>query len=373
MGKFITSFEDHNAYQQATFDHTNTPNVSLCEDNYKIYYTPALQPHDYSQDYLTFTAIESGTFTFSGNNINYSLDNGSTWVELESDTNTPTISAGDKITWKSTLTPASSKGIGTFSSTGNFSVEGNAMSLLYGDNFVEQTSLSGKNDAFESLFSGCNKMISAENMLLPATTLSDYCYYCMFYGCTSLTTAPELPATTLTLYCYSCMFQNCTNLMTAPQLPAKRAAQACYYYMFHGCISLTTAPELPATVLASNCYRFMFKSCTNLTTVPSVLPATTLAQSCYSDMFSNCTSLTTAPVLPATTLAQSCYYEMFSGCTSLNNITCLATDISASSCTNYWVEDVAANGTFTKAESTDWRVKYSTNGIPSGWTVQNAA
>ena len=34
----------------------------------------------------------------------------------------------------------------------------------------------------------------------------------MFYGCTSLTTAPELPATTLADYCYGSMFQGCSNL-----------------------------------------------------------------------------------------------------------------------------------------------------------------
>ena len=34
----------------------------------------------------------------------------------------------------------------------------------------------------------------------------------MFYGCTSLTTAPELPATTLESYCYYCMFNGCTSL-----------------------------------------------------------------------------------------------------------------------------------------------------------------
>lgn len=34
----------------------------------------------------------------------------------------------------------------------------------------------------------------------------------MFYGCTSLTTAPELPATTLVSSCYASMFRGCTSL-----------------------------------------------------------------------------------------------------------------------------------------------------------------
>ena len=113
------------------------------------------------------------------------------------------------------------------------------------------------------------------------------CYYSMFDGCTSLTTAPELPATTL--------------------------AEDCYYYMFNGCTSLTTAPELPATTLASYCYTNMFRNCTSLTKAPE-LPATTLYNYCYSYMFSGCSSLTTAPELPATTLANRCYNGMFINC-----------------------------------------------------------
>ena len=34
----------------------------------------------------------------------------------------------------------------------------------------------------------------------------------MFYGCTSLTVAPELPATTLVSGCYNRMFYSCTSL-----------------------------------------------------------------------------------------------------------------------------------------------------------------
>jgi hypothetical protein len=34
----------------------------------------------------------------------------------------------------------------------------------------------------------------------------------MFYGCTSLTTAPALPATTLSNYCYQSMFRKCSRL-----------------------------------------------------------------------------------------------------------------------------------------------------------------
>ena len=275
--------------------------------------TPPVPPHDYSQYYLTFVAKESGTFQFTNNSLDYSLDNGSTWTTLASNTPTPTVNAGDKILWKATLTP-SSNGIGRFSSTGQFDVEGNTMSLLYGDNFIGEDDLTGKDYAFYNLFSGCTGMTSAENLVLPATTLATSCYQQMFKGCTNLTTAPELSATTLAGYCYNSMFQGCTSLTTAP-----------------------------------------------------ALPATTLVGGCYQGMFNSCTSLTTAPELNATTLAIYCYYYMFNGCTNLNYIKCLATNFKANSTTN-WVGGVASSGTFVKAANmTSWTT--GNNGIPNNWTV----
>ena len=45
--------------------------------------------------------------------------------------------------------------------------------------------------------------------------LADFCYYSMFNGCTSLTTAPSLPATTLSTRCYNSMFNGCTSIKLA--------------------------------------------------------------------------------------------------------------------------------------------------------------
>lgn len=103
-----------------------------------------------------------------------------------------------------------------------------------------------------------------------------------------------------------------------------------------------------------------------------ILPAITLTERCYHSMFAYCDLLTSAPELPATTLADSCYRLMFNTCVSLNYIKCLATDISASNCIDRWVDGVAETGTFVKNTSmTGWGT--GTDGIPSGWTVQDAA
>ena len=211
-----------------------------------------------------------------------------------------------------------------------FNVYGNIMSLLDSTGYTTASTLESAY-TFYQLFSDCDGLVSAKDLVLPATTLVLGCYYGMFTNCTSLTTAPELPAITLADACYNNIFTNCTSLTTAPELPATTLASGCYYGMFNGCTGLTSAPELPATTLAANCYGSMFSGCTSLTAAPE-LPAITLADYCYSTMFNGCTSLTTAPELPATTLSSRCYHYMFNGCTGLTTAPVLPATTLASYC-----------------------------------------
>ena len=140
----------------------------------------------------------------------------------------------------------------------------------------------------------------------------------------------------------------------------------CYYSMFQGCTGLTSAPELPATTLNNYCYRYMFYGCTGLTSAPE-LPATTLAIACYNSMFYGCTGLTSAPELPATTLKRSCYNSMFYGCTNLCLIKVRLTNWGSP--TSSWVSSVSSTGTFYKPSSLP--EEYGTSKIPTGWTVVN--
>ena len=283
---------------------------------------------DFSTKPLTFNILSDGAIIWRASNtsiaktIKYKL-NDNEWASITSNTSSsaPTINVvkGDKIQFRgnnaqyATNTSVYNSFRG---STASFEAEGNIMSLIYGDDFKNKLTISGEY-AFTSLFEKCVNLVSAENLILPATTLANHCYQSMFRDCSSLTTAPSvLPATTLANNCYQYMFYGCTKLTTAPALPATTLADYCYQNMFYRCTSLTTAPELPATKLASNCYNSMFYGCTKLTTVPK-LPATTLVGNCYQSMFQGCTSLTTAPELPATTLVDNCYQNMFSYCPSL--------------------------------------------------------
>ena len=328
---------------------TNQKTIQVIQNN--KYVTP-----------LTFEILSAGTISWyttdssspeKKRTIEYSLDNGLTWTSITSD-NGPSrpiinVNAGDSVQFRgNNMTYRGNNGYhrNSFSgTTAGFKAKGNIMSLIDSTGFTAlDTFVSAY--TFGVLFEDCPNLTDASELILPATTLADYCYQYMFRGCTSLTTAPELPATTL--------------------------AESCYQYMFGGCTSLTTAPELPATALTYACYSTMFQGCTSLTTAPAILPATTLTNYCYSGMFSGCTSLTTAPELPAITLVTSCYNSMFAGCTSLNHIKAMFTTTPGYSYTSSWVSGVASSGTFVKNSAAAWNVS-GNNGIPNNWTVQIAS
>ena len=416
----------------------------------------------YGNDYFTIEATTNGDVTISlklltSTDLEYvsystDLENwNATYCDGTTKTITVPLTSGDKLYLKGsgkryihTISIANS----VINSTCDIKAYGNIMSLLYGDNFADKVSLPNYAYTFLSLFKGNTNLKDISNLVLPATTLSvacydgmfwgctsitsapalpattlkDGCYECMFRDCTSLTTTPELPATTMKLgsyglmfagctsltsapalpattldeKCYSSMFEGCTSLTSAPALPATTLKDYCYERMFYGCTSLISAPALPATTLEEHCYDFMFDGCTSLVSAPVLaattmknccyrymfagctslvsapaLPATVLANECYFTMFAGCTSLTSAPALEATTLATKCYLSMFYNCSNLSSITMLATDISATDCLKNWVVGVAASGTFTKDASMT-TLPTGDNGIPSGWTVQDA-
>ena len=152
-------------------------------------------------------------------------------------------------------------------------------------------------------------------------------------------------------------------------LPATTLSEGCYYGLFRGCLSLSKAPELPATKLTPECYRQMFRYCTALTTAPE-LPATTLEGSCYNQMFYNCTSLTTAPELPASTLAEKCYYCMFMYCPKLSSVSCKATSGMNTTNLAFWLDYAGSDATSPTLHVTNGKKLEEWN-LPSSvtWTV----
>lgn len=214
--------------------------------------------HHYENDYLTFRIRTAGNVYWRANGsltktIEYSLNDGA-WTSITSAV-TPVsiaVAANDVVRFRgSNATYATSKsaysgfGHGEAGTSGQstydndaaeFDIEGNIMSLIYGDNFVGYTAFTGSTYNFCSIFKKA-KCVSAENLILPALTLREYCYRAMFSWCTFLEEAPQLPATTLTKGCYWYMFERCA-ITTAPDLLAEHLVAECYGSMFVYCSSL---------------------------------------------------------------------------------------------------------------------------------------
>lgn len=346
MNDHLKSFANHSAYSAAE-SQLIKPNVSYCIQENEIHYKPYV--HDYSSDYFTTKALENGTISFtieqyqptrSITSISYSKDNGQNWTTVNNSddkeddlTISVNVISGENVIWKGIANYlAYDDGDGwsfnaNFSSTSQYEVCGNIMSLLYGDNFSDVVTL-GYSRIFGLLFENSTYLVHSKNLILPATTLSYYCYEGMFYNCTSLVDAPELPATTLKGYCYRQMFYNCSSLIKAP--------------------------ELPTTEVTDNSSGY-----------------------CYASMFYNCTSLTEAPFLPiyrfnndATTLGNRYQYSgMFEGCSNLNYIKCYLLRTVNNSTLN-WVTGVAENGIFVTSFGFDPYDVYNNNvPKPSGWTI----
>lgn len=292
---------------------------------------PQTPPHDYSLDYLTFVAETDDVYFryvngLVSNSLQYSVDSGNTWSGLSYNDWTISCNNGDKVLFKASgLSINNEAGIGRIIPSGAARVEGNTMSLLYGDNFSGQTTISA-NFQLRKLFSGATNLTSAENLVLPSTTITKQCYSQMFQGCTSLTKAPKVIGTSATTfsgdYCFSDMFHDCTSLVTVPSglLPMTSLGSQCFWYMFAGCTSLTNAPDLPAINLSSQCYQ-----------------------------------------------------GMFNGCTSLNYIKYMSLTTPSTTYTRYWVTDVPSGGTFVKNSAATWPDYFGENVIPSGWTVTTAS
>ena len=309
---------------------------------------------------LTFEAAKAGVTVKFNNydedivapNVEYSLDGGITWKDDLTAAGVTLAAAGDKISFRGTNEAYGGEYLHDcrqFFLSAETYVYGNVMSLINKDNYPTNKTLTA-NYAFKWMFFNQTNLKNKDadhQIFLPATTLAEDCYNCMFLYCTSLTTAPELPATVMKKECYDSMFEGCKSLTTAPKLPAKTLAENCYNGMFEGCESLTTAPELPAK-----------------------------------------------------TLAESCYYGMFAGCKKLSSVTCKATDLSADLCLFDWLEDAGTDESVTtktiyiNSAYSDYIADMNSNlegtadyeqinanvpwkkgnhDIPAGWTIAAAA
>lgn len=270
--------------------------------------------------------------------VSYSTDNGNNWsnktISKDTTQTIATIDTGERILFKSTnnqLSNAYNK-YNKFNGSGNFKVYGNVMSLLYGDNFIDNSEFV-ENSTYNlcGLFYGTTTLIDASNLVLPATYCNSGCYNGMFRDCTNLSKGPKiLPGITLETDAYSSMFETCINLLEGPEI---------YAMVFNG---------------TSSMMRMFCMNRNSKITTPK---------------------MTKSPILPALNGSASCYREMFQGNGNLVEITCLLTSRvkSGTSYSTYCWTKNCGNGTgvFYKHPNADWGNSYGDDHIPSGWTIKN--
>lgn len=309
-----------------------TPNITYTESG--VHGIPSTWEVDksYKSCYFTIQSLEdnNNVSVVKVNNcilnpeFHYSLDNGITWNSVILDDeikNIGTINTGEYIIFSSindcfgTAWDTYNK----FSVSKSFEVHGNIMSLLFGNNFANNSEFaSGTKFSFTGLFTNNINLIDASNLILPALTCVTSCYNGMFKGCLNLTTSPELPATI--------------------------SAQDCFSSMFESCINLEEAPAINLTNLSATCCKNMFAmSRTEKLMTPK---------------------MTKSPILRVAAGANNCYLGMFQGNGNLIEVTCLLTSWMG---TADWLKNCSDIGTFIKDPNATWST--GTSGIPSGWTI----
>ena len=217
---------------------------------------------DYNTMYFTLEILTDGTIGWNTcgttvvRTIEYSLNDGE-WTPITAGhDSTIAVSAGDIVKFKGendyyATSNTAYSGFGNIG-TATYNVYGNIMSLIYGDNFVDQIVLP-TSYTFCCLFDGSN-VVSAQHLVLPATIATPHCYRAMFANCALLTKAPEiLPAMALADNCYRYMFNNSVQMATTPELPAPTLATNCYVGLFNACSSVSYIKCLAASIPYASC------------------------------------------------------------------------------------------------------------------------
>ena len=309
------------------------------------YYSASITLAEYP---LTFEPVSAATTVTIPNSqgltYEYSTNDGASWTSSSAASVAMSVSAGQRLMVRR-LTGNCANNIGTITISQPCLVYGNVHSLFgfrneltgsFGDSgyyelFKDQTNL--RNHGFRNIcivpVDGTNKAGDMSNM-----------FNSMFYGCSSLTTAPVLDFSNL----------NTSSVLGMPNM---------FRSMFSGCSSLTTAPVLDLSMFDTR----------------QVLDINEM----FSSMFSGCSSLTTGPVLDLSNISSvfiknKLFSSMFYNCSSLNAVKIKLTNTTildgTSRFTNF-LTGAKATGTLTVSSGTTnyWNAIKTAGDIPSGWTI----
>ena len=167
-----------------------------------------------------------------------------------------------------------------------YSVSGNIMSLLWGDDYVyapankipfeglkDRGETTVKSFKFNNMFTGggTNGVVDASDLWLPTKNLTENIFQYMFIDNVYLTAAPDIKAKYLPKNACNNMFQNCTSLTDMPNILAEEITDGAINGMFEGCSSLVNTTQLhikKINIITEQSLQNVFKDCTSLTSVP---------------------------------------------------------------------------------------------------------
>lgn len=228
MSRYINRYEtDDEAYNAIKNGELSYPYVAYSEES-KLYFNGEKPMEHYESQYFTIIAGDNGCHLTTENEVEYSTDNGVHWFTLDYQSSY-TISDCGIILLRNNYFETGF--VSRIQLDNDFTVEGNIMSLIYGDDFRGQYSLEGidggnYNGAFYGFFENSG-ILNAENLRLPATTLTEWCYAVMFSDCGSLSgKAPILPAPVLLEGSYYFMFDG-SNVDEVVCLATDISAEQC--------------------------------------------------------------------------------------------------------------------------------------------------
>ena len=127
--------------------------------------------------------------------------------------------------------------------TANYKMYGNIMSLVDSTGFTTLSSFTAPN-VFMNFFNsgGC---IDAENLVLPATALTNYCYQGMLAQSANLQVGPLLPVETLVQGCYAYLFYHSYQINNIRCLATDKNARNCLQEWVNGAPSSGTFYKNP--------------------------------------------------------------------------------------------------------------------------------
>lgn len=347
------------------------------------------------KDYLKLTAHSSGTFTFSIPAsvspsdlpyIAYSI-NGLTWTTVNNVANqavtitTPTRAKNRYVLIKSEAKRtaiADSDGDSTrISSTCDFDVSGNILSLLLGDNFEDDTTIdyydsNEHNYMFARLFKQA-RIVHADELKLPITGVPYYCFRDTFRECTIMTLGPiKIPITKVAESGLRGMFGYCytlTNMLDISSISGSlNLGINAFHYTFEKCYVMECYNPIDLiSVGKGGLFRGAFIECSNLTNTPiRRLECDTMEDSCFQLAFKDASKLKTSPIIVCSASGKYAVDQCFSGCGSLNYITFLLTGRLTYSTS--FTRSVSTTGIFVKHIDAVW-TNTGDSGVPTNWTT----